>query len=133
MMLFGEEAGRPVLDDVRDPADATRDDAAASAERLDDDTAQAFRPGREHEHRRVVERAGDLGRAQRLGPAGLHRQLCDELERHVPQRAAADDVERGVGDARCRDWCGARAMEIRVAQRGVDRNEFTPLAELERA
>ena len=99
---WNEEAGHAVLDDVGDAADAAADDSAAAAERLDDDAAEAFRARREHENGRLVERAGDLGRRERLRPArllpaGRATSACGTSRAASPR---PDEVQRRVRDAR---------------------------------
>ncbi len=125
-----EEPGRPVLDDVGNPADAAPDDAATAAERLDHDAAETLRPRRENEDGRVVERPGHLGRRERLGPARLRREVCDELLGHLAKRPAPDDVESRVGNARSREAPRLREhVDGLVALEDADEQRDRPFGE----
>ena len=125
-----EEARHAVLDDVRDPADAAPDDAAAAAERLDDDAAEALRARREHEHGRLVERAATSG----VGSDSVQRVCAgrsrDELLRHVAKRPAPDEVERRVRDARRGEAPGLREhVDGLVALEHADEERDGPLGQ----
>ena len=125
-----EEPGRPVLDDVGNPADAARDDAATAAERLDHDAAETLRPRRENEDGRVVERPGHLGRRERLGPARLRREVCDEPLGYFAKRAAPDDVESRVGNAQSREAPRRRKdVDGLVALEDADEQRDRPFGE----
>ena len=85
-----QEAVPTVLDEVRDAADAARDDGARAAEGLDDHAAHPFGAGRQHEERRLVQGTRDLLLGEPLVPARLSGNIAEKLLDDRPQRPGAD-------------------------------------------
>ncbi len=90
-----------VANEIRDAADAARDDAAPAGERLDHDTPETLRARREHEHRRLVEPPRDAVRRQLGHMLDLLRQLGHQLIDDRVPRSLADEHE-----PRVRQPCG---------------------------
>ena len=82
-----EEALDPIVDEVGDAAAVRRDDRPAARERLDDDPAEALRPGRQHEHGRLV----DASARRRPGRAtgGARHDPGSPAQAARPRRAAS--------------------------------------------